>query len=533
MSAGRNVAIASAGFGTSKHQRFHVAQAVPIARPSSPEFNTNMAKKYLSLEEAAAQLGMKVDDLKRLRESGDIRGFADRGTWKFKPEDVEELARSRQADSDPSVPILGADDDEPLVSLSGEGSSVILSDEEDDVGQQPTIIRKAGEGLSGLSASDSDVRLVLDDSLTEDSTPDVTVPKKKESDSDVRLVDDAAKPDDSDSDVKLVADGSDSDVQLVDPAGAGKAEDDSDSDVQLVGDRSHSDIVLEAPSTEAGSDSDIKLIGSDVGTEKEVPLVAADSGKSPALPDSGISLEAADSGIALEGADDSGISLLEEDSGISLAADDVDSGIALGSPTDSGIALEALAAADSKKGKPRPDLDETQFEFEAMGGDSEFELASSKPTSGAGSDTGVIVFDDDAVDEHSPTMVKSSSAAAAGFTAGETFEFDDGLEVAEDVIGEDDELDDVDVFDAGDEDFAQSFAAGESHAEFIAAPGVIVAPVQQEWGTAMFVGMLLTTVVMLLCAVVMFDFVRSMWSYSEPTGFTSMLMSELGGMFKK
>ena len=510
-----------------------------------------MAKKYLSLEEAAAQLGMKVDDLKRLRETGDIRGFADRGTWKFKPEDVEELARSRQADSDPEVPILGGDDDEPLpsgegssvvlgkdgegssvVRRSGEGSSVILSDEEDDVGRQPTIIRKEGEGLSSLSASDSDVRLVLDDSLTEDSSPDVTVPKKKESDSDVRLVDDAAKPDDSDSDVKLVADGSDSDVQLVDPAG-GKAADDSDSDVQLVGDKSHSDIVLEAPSSEAGSDSDIKLIGSDVGTERDVPLMASDSAKSAALPDSGISLEAADSGIALEGADDSGISLLEEDSGIALAGD-TDSGIALGSPTDSGIALEALAAADSKARKPRPDLDETQFEFEAMGGDSEFELASSKPASGVGSDTGVIVFDDEDADEHSPTMVKSSSAAAAaGFTPGETFEFDDGLEVAEDVIGEDDELDDVDVFDAGDEDFAQSFAAGESHAEFIAAPGAIAAPVQQEWGAAMFVGMLLTTVVMVLCAVVMFDFVRSMWSYSEPTGFTSSLMSALGGMFKK
>jgi Helix-turn-helix domain len=493
-----------------------------------------MAKKYLSIEEAAAQLGMKVDDLKRLRESGDIRGFADRGTWKFKPEDIEELGRSRQTDSDPAVPILGGDD-EPLVSLGDEeGSSVILADEEDDVGQQPTIIRKAGGGLGGISASDSDVRLVLDDSLTEDSTPDVAVPKKeKESDSDVRLVDDAAKSDDSDSDVQLVADASDSDVVLVDPASAKHASEDSDSDVKLVGDTSHSDIVLNAPSSDAASDSDIKLIGSDVGTERDVALMPSDSAKAAALPDSGISLEAGDSGIALEGADDSGISLMADDSGIALAAD-VDSGIALGSPTDSGIALEALAAADSKTRpkKGSADLDETQFEFDALGGDSEFELASSKPTSGTGSDTGVIVFDDDAVDEHSPTMVKSSSAAAAeGF--GDAFEFDDGLEVADDVIGEDDELDDVDVFDAGDEDFAQSFAAGESHAEFIAAPGAVAAPVQQEWGVGMFISLLLTTVVMLLCAIVMFDFVRSIWSFNEPSGFTSSLMSSLGGMFKK
>ena len=37
-------------------------------------------KKYLSLEEAAAQLKVTRDQLVRLREGGDIRGFADRGT---------------------------------------------------------------------------------------------------------------------------------------------------------------------------------------------------------------------------------------------------------------------------------------------------------------------------------------------------------------------------------------------------------------------------------------------------------------------
>ena len=40
-----------------------------------------MAKKYLSIEEAAGQLGMTVEQLQRFREKGDIRGFADRGSW--------------------------------------------------------------------------------------------------------------------------------------------------------------------------------------------------------------------------------------------------------------------------------------------------------------------------------------------------------------------------------------------------------------------------------------------------------------------
>ena len=64
-------------------------------------------KKYLSLEEAAAQLKITRDQLIRLRESGDIRGFADRGTWKFRLEDIEEFARTRQSDSNPEVPMFG------------------------------------------------------------------------------------------------------------------------------------------------------------------------------------------------------------------------------------------------------------------------------------------------------------------------------------------------------------------------------------------------------------------------------------------
>ncbi|MFQ5730569.1 MAG: helix-turn-helix domain-containing protein [Planctomycetaceae bacterium] len=502
-----------------------------------------MAKKYLSIEEACSQLGIGAEEMNRLREAGEIRGFADRGTWKFKPEDVDELLRTRQADSSPSVPMLDSDvgvgeseGDGSSVVLGEEGSSVVLGEgssdgssvllgdssvlmgDEDDVGQQPTIVRKDDAALGDVTGSDSDVRLVLDDSLTEDSSPNVAAPEKPDSDSDVRLVGDAG----SDSDVKLVSDASDSDVRLAHLPETPPPSTDSDSDVQLVGDASHSDIVLASPTAEEGSDSDVKLIGSDA-TDDDIAVspLAGDSASSLSDPDSGISLEPADSGIALEAALDSGISLMsDEDSGISLAGD---SGISLAG--DSGIALEALNAAGPRAG----DLDETQFELDALDEDSEFEL--SEPGSGSGSDTGVIVFDDDeAVDDRAQTMIKPGSDD--DFASG-AFEFDDDLEVAEDVVGEDDELDDIDVFDAGDEDFAESFEAGESHAEFVAPPGALVAPVQQDWGVATFLGLILTSAVMILCCVIMFDFVRSMWSWNEPSGFTSALMSKIGGMFGK
>ena len=43
-----------------------------------------MAKKYLTLQEAAKKIGITPDQLAREREDGAIRGFANRGSWKFR-----------------------------------------------------------------------------------------------------------------------------------------------------------------------------------------------------------------------------------------------------------------------------------------------------------------------------------------------------------------------------------------------------------------------------------------------------------------
>ena len=126
-------------------------------------------KKYLSLDEAAQKLGLRNDELNRLREKGEVRGFADRGTWKFKVEDIEELARSRQADSSPEVPMyIPSEDDssDDFVSLGnpdsafamGGDSAMVIEDEGE--ADDPTVIRKSRDPLS---SSDSDVRLVFDE----------------------------------------------------------------------------------------------------------------------------------------------------------------------------------------------------------------------------------------------------------------------------------------------------------------------------------------------------------------------------------
>lgn len=304
-----------------------------------------ISKKYLNLEEAAGLLKLKNDELVRLREKGEIRGFADRGTWKFKADDVEEFRRRRQPDSDPDVPIMDDDDlGERLMSdpdLQTFSSSENALDDDDELGRQATVIRKGRE-----STSDSDVRLVLDTGLKgrlTGSSSELPVLDMSKSDSDVRLVGDSSprlKPD-SDSDVKLVnpmglAPDSDSDVKLVSPSGtgAGLRMSDSDSDVRL------------APLT--GSDSDVKLVNRGPNANKTGPISDSDVSLLPPLAGSRIGgmgaldlgMEETDGGpggSALFDADDDSSIVLPGDSGIRLSGD---SGIQLRQPADSGILLE-------------------------------------------------------------------------------------------------------------------------------------------------------------------------------------------------
>lgn len=309
-----------------------------------------ISKKYLSLEEAAGLLKLKNDELVRLREKGEIRGFADRGTWKFKADDVEEFRRRRQPDSDPDVPIMDDDDlGERLMSdpdLQTFSSSENALDDDDELGRQATVIRKGRE-----NSSDSDVRLVLDEGLRgrlTGSSGELPVLDMSKSDSDVRLVGDSSprlKPD-SDSDVKLVnpmglAPDSDSDVKLVSPsgAGAGLRMSDSDSDVRLS--KSDSDVRL-APLT--GSDSDVKLVNRGSNASKTGPTSDSDVTLLPPLGGGfgslNLGMEETDGGSggsALFGADDDSAIVLPGDSGIRLSGD---SGIQLRQPADSGILLE-------------------------------------------------------------------------------------------------------------------------------------------------------------------------------------------------
>lgn len=448
-----------------------------------------MSKKYLSLEEAAQQLGLTVEALNEYREKGDIRGFADRATWKFKVEDVENLGRSLQSDSAPEVPLLDNDDS-------------IFDSLDDNDGDDATIVRPTDDDL--LSASDSDVRLVAKQ-VDETIESDFDIPLLSDSDSDVRLVDEGGLLADSDSEVKLVGADSDSEVRLL--------SDDVD-------DQGH-------------SDSDIRLIedaptGSpDSGLSLDMGGPAEGSGINLAAADSGISLEAADSGITLESPDsgtfapaaDSGITLESKESGITLSDDDD----ALMLAADSGIALEPAGSDDVYSTIPMLDAsddeesaDQTMVEVPAMGG-SDFEM-------GALDDDDDVLLDDGELSDATEIQTDSSDE----YDLEE--DFDDELEVADDdLIGEDDELD---VFDADDDDFDDGFVSGASHSDFSAEQQPMVMAVREsDWGVGTFIGLILSSVLMSVCCIVVFDLVQSMWGWKEPNAFNSALLTSLRDAF--
>src|SRR5262245_46930700 len=65
-----------------------------------------MVQGYYNLQEAAEFLSLSQDELKSMAQRKEIRSFQDRGTLRFRIQDVQELARKRGSSSDPDL-VLG------------------------------------------------------------------------------------------------------------------------------------------------------------------------------------------------------------------------------------------------------------------------------------------------------------------------------------------------------------------------------------------------------------------------------------------
>jgi hypothetical protein len=243
-----------------------------------------MVQGYYNLAEAAQVLGMSAEELRGMAQRNQIRSFQDRGTLRFRMQDVQELARRRGASSDPGLPFSAepksgprtpvgpksgpksppktpprspkpAPADAPEVfsfALEGEDQLDIGHEVLSDAGSRSGSKSGPKSGPKPPAGSDSDVKLVSD----------------KGPDSDVRLVGDTMGPRTPKVQRK-------SQLGPVSPApkksgriaGGAEAVDsgvrlvpmDSDSDVKIVGAGSGEDIPLGAAPPPSATDSDIRL----------------------------------------------------------------------------------------------------------------------------------------------------------------------------------------------------------------------------------------------------------------------------------
>lgn len=174
-----------------------------------------MVQGYYTLPEAAQFLGMNPDELKQMAQKKEVRSFQDRGTLRFRIQDIQELSRRRGGGSEPDLVLgeaptpaskPGPKSDGPRTPAAKPGGDDVFDfsldiDDKVDIGQEVLVDVPSGSKKSGSKAQGSAARK---------SGPRAVTPKPG-SDSDIKLVG-ADEKSGSDSDVRLI--GQDSSVKI-------------------------------------------------------------------------------------------------------------------------------------------------------------------------------------------------------------------------------------------------------------------------------------------------------------------------------
>ncbi|MEM8732794.1 MAG: helix-turn-helix domain-containing protein [Planctomycetota bacterium] len=283
---------------------------------------------FVSLDDAAKKLGVSTDELVEMRSRGEIFGYRDGGSWKFKPEEIERVAGE----------MGGALDEDPAGSSllgSALGSDLLSGDDaSSDASSDVALVPEPGEGsdVRLVASQDDDLQLADSDDdddeleLASDDGADLTPASNESSDlelmgSDLELADGSAL-----SGVDEVSLGSDLQLASEDPSGVL-----SGSGLSLGSDANQSDLITgdSDPAIDSGA------LGSDLELSDDGDLVLGGGSDLALGNDSGINLMSpADSGISLE---DEPLDLAASGiSGLDLAAEgsDVESPSASGSAVD-------------------------------------------------------------------------------------------------------------------------------------------------------------------------------------------------------
>jgi hypothetical protein len=469
-----------------------------------------MQKKFLTTDEITHGYGIDEDTIQSLVEAGELKALADRGTWKYRRDEIEGLIKSGRLHPTKELPEVDDVEFDDVIGLASDGDASSAADyielDEDALAEQPTFIHGAADEKAKLSDSESDVNIIFEDHAS------------AMSDSDVRLA---------------------GDHRLAGSAPSGLSGDTSDSDVTTApdpiaeGDTGELDVVK--PYFPAAPTEEIVL--DEVDEEEHAELLKArggegnqetlaelptdwsdDTGAVFAPPeDSGLTLEKDDSGLTLE-KDDSGITLDAGDSGITLDAGD--SGISL-EAGDSGITMSD-APTLSEPVDPLAATEET-FGFKLADDESDADRTVLAPPN---DQTAVIDSMEDSA-EFSPTL---SGAIAAG-------EEVEDLEVSpnlDDVLEADDDVAeaefDEEVLEADDEAFSEEYAAtGDDDEELAAAPGKARA-YEPGWGAGVLVLAASAALLVVANSWIAFEGLSTMWTGADPSGPASSLISTLAGL---
>lgn len=341
--------------------------------------------KFVELKEAADKLGITQEELIELRERGEIHGYRDGTSWKFKAEEVDRVHAERASGG-------GKDDD--MSPLAFDDNDLNLSPDEensDNTSGESILVSEEALGHSGESTSSTIIGKMSTPVVEEDSDLKLTNPPT----SSLSLLPEL----ETGSDMPMTASGSlGSDLTLQPGIGA-------DTDVTLVpGVSEDSDVTL-IPT--AGTDLDMGPVGGkhDVLAGTDLELTTASSGGTGPLAStpSDVSLGTSDldmhldSGLAIADDDDLVLGGGTSDSGLEAG----DSGINLTSPTDSGLSLEEepldLAGSSKISSLELPEDEDGLMleETEPAGGakpDEEFLLSPSGPDVADDTDSGSQVI---------------------------------------------------------------------------------------------------------------------------------------------
>jgi hypothetical protein len=448
------------------------------------ELGKFMAGKFVEPEEAAQMLGVTIDQLSEMRDRREVYPIRDGGVWKYRRDDIERLAADRAGG--------GLDELEGEFSVREElPESILMSEVElgESGSSSSTVIGKSVEGMD----PESDLRLAAGSSNSIDLGG-----------SDIGIKG-SAKPAGTPSDVRLA---STSDIAKVSPGLSAKFEEmdaldldlptPTDSGVDLTKPPGGSskkikaqDVLQEDDEVVLGSDKNIKTgsskkisgAGINLGAEDDDELVLGGSGKG-----SDITHRAGDSGIQLISPADSGLSLEE-------------------APMDLGASgIEAIDASDDDMIL----LEDTDSESATqLKSDDDFLLTPLDDATVDESDSGsqVIALDSEVEFEDSTVGAGGRQPAMAAMLEEDLGGTETSPLVADTGYGQ------------------PAFAGGPA---FMATPTVVEAP----FSIANIVFLSLCGLLLLLCGMMLYDLLRSMWSWQGTYSVNSWLMETITGWFR-